>query len=128
MRPCFTSLAAPRQFPPPAPSPVRPRARSPGPALPRACALSACISRRRASISASRGGGAGGQAAAARGGTSLGGAAVPTAAIGRGVEEATLQRRTDLSQEPDASVAPSGEKATLYTSPAWPLSVAWEVA
>ena len=29
-----------------------------------------------------------------------------------------------LSTEPDASVAPSGEKATLSTVLAWPLSVA----
>ena len=123
------SLAWPRHVNspprPPPPCALEPGARA---ALPRACALSACISRRRASISASRGGGAGGQAAAARGGTILGGAAVPTAAIARVVEEATLQRRTVLSSEPDASVSPSGEKATLYTLSVWPLSVAWELA
>ena len=33
---------------------------------------------------------------------------------------ATLQRRTELSAEPDASVAPSGENATLQTVLVWP--------
>ena len=40
---------------------------------------------------------------------------------------AGFQSRTVLSSEADASVLPSGEKATAVTQPLWPVSVCWWV-